>query len=156
MSCKAWRYYTCVAWEHGQLLVLHDTAKGVASETRSEPLPLLASLAVGSTPRANKKNMVTHTSGRQKCHLTMLAFLLYKQYNNNFIFTCTNQLEYHLLPEKGGVRINRGYELLEILRQIHNCLWSSTYGVALVQPGNKASYSRLSLHPFDLIILVTP
>ena len=38
--------------------------------------------------------------------------------NNNFIFMCTNELEYenqHLLPEKGGVRINRVYELLEIL-----------------------------------------
>ena len=30
---------------------------------------------------------------------------------------CTNELEYenwHLLPEKGGVQINRVYELLEI------------------------------------------
>ena len=28
----------------------HDTAKGIAYETRSEPPPSLASLAVGSTP----------------------------------------------------------------------------------------------------------
>ena len=45
----------CVAREHGWLLVLHDTAKGVACETRSEPPPSLASLAVGLTPRAKKK-----------------------------------------------------------------------------------------------------
>ena len=33
----------------------HDTAKGVACETRSEPPPSPASLAVGSTPRAKRK-----------------------------------------------------------------------------------------------------
>ena len=35
---------------------------------------------------------------------------------------CTNKLEYeneHLLPEKGGVRINRVYKLLEILQYIN-------------------------------------
>ena len=32
----------------------HDTAKGVACETRSEPPPSPASLAVGSTPRAKR------------------------------------------------------------------------------------------------------
>ena len=35
---------------------------------------------------------------------------------------CTNKLEYeneHLLPEKGGVQINRVYELLGILRYIN-------------------------------------
>ena len=62
--------------------------------------------------------MFTRTSGRQKCHLTMLAFLLYEQLNNNFIFTCTNELEYENLPEKGGVRINKVYKLLEILRYV--------------------------------------
>ena len=46
------------------------------------------------------------------------AFPLYEQQNNNFIFMCTNKLEYiscHFLPEKGGVQISRVYELLEIL-----------------------------------------
>ena len=33
---------------------LHDTAKGIACETRSEPPPSLASLAVESTPRAKR------------------------------------------------------------------------------------------------------
>ena len=42
----------------------------------------------------SKKNMFTCTSGRQKCHLTVLAFLLYEQLNNNFIFMCMNELEY--------------------------------------------------------------
>ena len=55
----------------------HDTAKGVACETRSEPPPSPASLAVGSTPRA--KRMFTHTLECQKCYLAILAFLLYEQ-----------------------------------------------------------------------------
>ena len=60
--------------------------------------------------------MFTRTSRRQKCHLTVLAFLLYKQWNNDFIFTCTNELEYKKLASfagKGGVQINRVYKLLE-------------------------------------------
>ena len=64
--------------EHGWLLVLRNTAKGVACETRLEPPPSPASLAVESTLRA-KKNVFTHTSERQKRHLTVLAFLLYEQ-----------------------------------------------------------------------------
>ena len=63
----------------------------------------------------SKRNVFTRTSGRQKRHLTVLAFLLYEQQNNNFIFTCTNVLEYesqHLLPEKEGVRIDRVHELI--------------------------------------------
>ena len=62
--------------------------------------------------------MITRTHERQKRYLTVLVFLLYEQQNNNFIFTCTNQLEYEnqLLPENGGVQIIRVYELLEIIR----------------------------------------
>ena len=44
----------CVAREHGRLLVSHGNAKGVACETRSEPPPSLASLAVGSTQKAKR------------------------------------------------------------------------------------------------------
>ena len=45
---------------------------------------------------------------------TSLAFwfLLHEQQNNNFIFTCTNKLEYENFPEKwggGGVYV---YELI--------------------------------------------
>ena len=59
-------------------LVSHDTVKGVPCETMSEPLPSPVSLAVGWTPRA-KENVFTHTSRLEKCHLTVLAFLLYEQ-----------------------------------------------------------------------------
>ena len=37
----------------------HDTAKGVACETRSEPPPSPASMAVGSTPRAKRTCLLT-------------------------------------------------------------------------------------------------
>jgi len=50
----------------------HDTAKGVACETRSEPPPSPASLAVELTQRT------TRTPERQKHYLAMLAFLLYE------------------------------------------------------------------------------
>ena len=67
--------------------------------------------------------MFTRTPERQKRYLAVLAFLLYKQENNNFIFMCTNELEYenqHLLSEKGDVRIIRVYELLEIIRYVQH------------------------------------
>ena len=48
------RCQTCVAREHGRLLLLLDTAKGVACEIRSAPPPSPASLAAGSTPRAKR------------------------------------------------------------------------------------------------------
>ena len=46
-------------------------------------------------------------------HLIILAFLLYEQWNNNFIFTCMNELEYEncsLFSLKWGV-----YELIGCL-----------------------------------------
>ena len=98
-SCEAWQYQTCIAREHGQLLVLHYT-KGVACETRSEPPPSPASLAVGSTPRAKRTCLLSLLDVRNAISLCLH-------------FCCTNNT--HLLPEKGGVRINRMYELLEIL-----------------------------------------
>ena len=50
--------------EHGRLLVSHDTAKGVSG---------------GKIITKSKNNVFTHTSGHQKRHLTVLAFLLYEQ-----------------------------------------------------------------------------
>ena len=38
---------------------LHDTAKGIAYETRLKPPPSPASLAVGSTPRAKRTCLLT-------------------------------------------------------------------------------------------------
>ena len=72
----------------------HDTAKGIACKTRSEPPPSPASLHGCRIDTKSKKNMFTRTSGCQKRYLAMLAFLLYEQENNNFIFTCMNELEY--------------------------------------------------------------
>ena len=46
------------------------------------------------------------------------ALLLYEQQNNNFIFTCTNKLEYvnyHFFPKKGDVQINKVHKLLQSL-----------------------------------------
>ena len=81
----------------------HNNAKGVVCETRYEPLPSPASLHGCRINTKSKKNVFTHTSGRQKRCLTVLAFLLYEQYNNNFIFKCTNELEYeNFLAKKGG------------------------------------------------------
>ena len=34
-----WRYQNCVVTEHGRILVSHNTVKGIACETRSEPSP---------------------------------------------------------------------------------------------------------------------
>ena len=52
-SCEAWRYQT---FGEGTWTATspHDTAKGVACKTRSEPLPSPVSLAVGSIPRAKR------------------------------------------------------------------------------------------------------
>ena len=58
--------------EHRQILVLHDTVKGVACETlKSEPM--LHGIPGCRTDTKSKKNVFTCTSGRQKCHLTMLV-----------------------------------------------------------------------------------
>ena len=115
---RGWRYQTCVPRKHGRILVSHNTAKGKACETlRSEPS--LHGVPGCRIDTKSKKNVYTCTSGHQKRHLTVLACLLYEQQNNNFIFTCTNKLEYqnqHLLPKKGSLCINRMYELIEILR----------------------------------------
>ena len=65
--------------------------EGVACETlRLEPH--LHSVPGCRIDTKNKK-VFTRTSGCQKCHRTVLTFLLYKQQNNNFIFTCTNKLD---------------------------------------------------------------
>ena len=79
----------------GWLLVSHDTAKDVACETvRSEPPALIHSISGCRIDTKSKKNVFIRTSGCQKHHLTVLAFLLYAQQNNNFTFMCTNKLEY--------------------------------------------------------------
>ena len=62
-------------------LVLHDTARGVACETRSEveTYTLIHGVPGCRIDTKSKKNMFTHTSGRQKRYLAVLAFLLYEQ-----------------------------------------------------------------------------
>ena len=73
---------------------------------RLKVLPSPGSLTVGLTPRA-KIACFACIYGRQKRHLTELAFLLFCCTNNRIIisfFVCTNELEYkneYLLPEKG-------------------------------------------------------
>ena len=69
----------------------HDTAKGVACETKSEPPPSLASLAVGSTPRAKRTCLLTLMNVRNAT-LPCLHFCCTN--NRIIIFTCTNKLEY--------------------------------------------------------------
>ena len=59
------------------------------------------------------------------------ALLLHEQWKNNFIFTCTNKLEYVFFLEKRGVQINRVYKLVEFYsnnyRQIElNMFWWSS------------------------------
>ena len=77
----------------------HDTVKGVACETRSEP-----GVPGCRIDTKSRKNVFTRTHEHQKCYLAVLAFLLYEQYNNNFIFMCMNELEYELasFAGKGG------------------------------------------------------
>ena len=61
----------------------------------------------------NQNTMFIRISGHQKPHFTILNVLVQTE-NNNFIFTCTNELQYenwHLFPEKGCVLINKVYEL---------------------------------------------
>ena len=69
----------------------HDTAKGVASETRSEPPPSPASLAVGSTPRAKRMCLLTLLNVRNATS----PCLRFCCTNNRIInFTCMYKLEY--------------------------------------------------------------
>ena len=84
--------------EHGRLLVSHDTAKSVACETRSEPPPLLASLAVGSTSRA-KERVYSHfwTSETSSC---VCSFHFY-------VYEWIRVQKLASFPEKGGIRIIR-------------------------------------------------
>ena len=55
-----------------------NTAKGIACETRSEPPPSPASLAVESTPRANGTCLLTLLNVRNATS-PCLRFLLYEQ-----------------------------------------------------------------------------
>ena len=71
---------TCVAREHGRLLLSLDTAKGVACETRSVPPPSPVSLVVGSTPRAKRTCLLALLDVKNAITL-VLAFLLYEQQN---------------------------------------------------------------------------
>ena len=113
-SCEAWRYQTCVAREYGCLLVLHNTAKGVACETRSKPPPLPASLAVGSTPRAKRTRLLDIRNVNSLC----LHFCGRKiEYFHFYVYKWIRVRKWaSFLPENGGVQINRVYELLEILQ----------------------------------------
>ena len=88
--------------------------KGVACETRSEPLPSTASLAVGLTPRTKRTGLLTLLDVRNAISPCLCFFAVQ---NNNFNCKCTNELEHELafLAGKGGVRISRVYESLEIL-----------------------------------------
>ena len=91
------------------------TAKGVACESRLEPLPSLASLAVGSTPTAKIMCLLALLDVRNAISLCLHVCLVYEQQNNNFIFTCTNELEYenqHLFAGKGGCTNYQGIQII--------------------------------------------
>ena len=69
--------------------------KGVACKTlRLEPH--LHSVPGCRIDTKSKKNVFTRNSERQERHHTVLTFLLHEQWNNNFIFTCMNKLEYKI------------------------------------------------------------
>ena len=53
------------------ILVLHNTAKGVACKIKSEPPPSPASLAAGSTPRAKRTCLLTLTDVRNAISLCL-------------------------------------------------------------------------------------
>ena len=68
----------------------------------------------------SQKNLFIRICGRWNALITLRKLCACAQTRfrcmNNFIFLCTNKLEYvNYRPEKGDVRINRVYELLEIL-----------------------------------------
>ena len=69
----------------------HDTAKGVACETRSEPPASPASLAVGSTPLRAKRMCLLPLMNVRNATSPCLRFCCTY---NSFTFTCTNELEY--------------------------------------------------------------
>ena len=68
----------------------HDTAKGVACKTRSEPPPSPASMAVGSTPRAKRACLLPLMNVRSATSPCSRFCCM----NNRIIITCTNELEY--------------------------------------------------------------
>ena len=73
----------------------HDTAKGVACETRSEPPPSPASLAVGSTPRVKRTCLLALMNVRNATS-PCLRFCCTNNRIRNFIFTCTNDMNARL------------------------------------------------------------
>ena len=97
----------------------HDTAKGIACETRSEPPPSPASLAVGSTPRAKRMCLLALMNVR---NATSPCLCFCCTNNRIIIHVQMNQSTKITFARKGGVRIIRVYELLEIIRYIFQIL----------------------------------
>ena len=66
----------CVAREHGWLLVLHCEGRSLWDKVG---IPAFTGVSGCRIDTKSKKNVFTHTHGRQKRYLAILAFLLYEQ-----------------------------------------------------------------------------
>ena len=104
------------------------------------PIPAYFDIIPALTIRTkSQKNVFIRICGRwERSHFTIYASTqkcldVLKRTSTvqtiDSIFTCTNKLEYinyHFSAEKGGVRINRAYELLEILQYKYK-VWSHKF-----------------------------